>query len=64
MKQKYIVSATVKFDVEIEVEADSETEAKEMGIKDIKSFYHLDCFGAPHDPKDVEVKVFYVELEE
>lgn len=52
---KFIVEACIKFEVEVELDAQTEEEAKENAIEQVKDYYHLK-YAKYHNPKDVKVK--------
>lgn len=61
---KYEVEGLIKIkDVFVEVEADSEEEAKKKAIELFNDSYKLDYIGNRHDPKNVEFELYAYEEE-
>lgn len=52
----YYVDGKITFDVELEIEANSEAEALKKAEERVKDFYHLNVHGADHDPNLVKLK--------
>lgn len=61
---EYNISGTIKFDVDFDIKANSEIEAKAEVMEIIKDYYHLNVDGAYHDKNDVVIKLDVVEYEE
>lgn len=49
----YNIWGKVTFDVDFEIEAKNETEARKIAKERINDMYHLDSVGALHSPKSV-----------
>lgn len=52
------VSGTIKFDINLEVEADSPEDAEKKAKSILADMYSLDGYGAYHKPEYVEYKIY------
>lgn len=62
--KEFSVLGKISFDVNFDIEAETEEEAMKKAKEYLKDMYHLDTIGAYHDPKDVEIDIDCIEYEE
>ena len=60
----YNVYGQITFDVDCEIEANSEAEAKELMMTKLMDYYNLGVSGAYHDQTSVELDLDFVEYED
>lgn len=63
-KKEYNVEGTIKFDISIDVMAESEEEAMKLAKEELEDYYHLDVEGANHDPNRVKWELYPAEYDE
>lgn len=60
----YNVYGKISFEIDEEVEAESEVQAKELMIAKIMDYYHLDVSNAHHAQDSVELDLECIEYED